>query len=53
LIKLIFEIAIGYVIGQILWEFLLAAAQWTGRAVVRGFTGMMRLVIEQRKASNG
>jgi hypothetical protein len=52
LIKLIVEIALGYVLGQILWELLLAAAQWTGRAVVRGFTTMMRMVIEQRKASN-
>ena len=44
--KLITCIAVGWVLGQILWEFLLAAAGWTGRAAVRAFASMMRTVSE-------
>jgi hypothetical protein len=50
-IKLITCIAVGWVVGQVLWEFLLAAAGWTGGAVVRAFASMMRLVMQERKAT--
>jgi hypothetical protein len=53
LIKLITEIALGYVVGNILWEILLAAALWSGRAAVRGVVGIFRMVVEQRKVGNG
>ena len=49
--KLIMCVAIGWVVGQILWEFLLVAAEWTGRAVVRAIAAIFRLAVQQRKAS--
>jgi hypothetical protein len=49
--KLITCVAIGWVLGQVLWEFLLIAAEWAGRAVVRGVAAIFRLAVQQRKAS--
>jgi hypothetical protein len=49
--KLIVCIAVGWVFGQVLWEFLLIAAEWTGRAVVRGVAAIFRLAVQQRQAS--
>ena len=48
---LIISIALGYVLGQILMEVLMVAAGWAGGAVVRALTGMLRQVIQQRKAA--
>jgi hypothetical protein len=39
-------VAVGSVLGQILWEFLLAGAVWAGGAVVRAVASMMRTVSE-------
>jgi hypothetical protein len=38
--KLILEIAIGYVAGEMLLELLGIVANWSGRALVRGFNSM-------------
>jgi hypothetical protein len=47
--KLIVCVAVGWVIGQILWEFLLVGAVWAGGAAVRAVESMMRLVVQERK----
>jgi hypothetical protein len=47
---LVISVALGYVLGQILWEFLLAAAGWAGKAMVIAFTSMLRLVMERKSA---
>jgi hypothetical protein len=44
--KLIVCVAVGWVVGQILWEFLLVAAGWAGGAVVRAFASVFRLMQE-------
>jgi hypothetical protein len=49
--KLITCIAVGYVSGQILMEVLMVAAGWAGGAVVRAFAGMLRQIMQQRKAT--
>jgi hypothetical protein len=49
--KLITCIAIGYVSGQVLMEILMIAAEWAGGAVVRGFAGILRLVMQQRRTA--
>jgi hypothetical protein len=47
--KLITCIAVGWVLGQIFWEFLLVGAGWTGRAALGAFASMMRPVMQERK----
>jgi hypothetical protein len=56
LVKLILAIALGYVLGQLLWEILGIAvdraARVTGRAIalLRIMTNWQREVVAQRKA---
>jgi hypothetical protein len=51
--KLIVCIAVGFVAAQILWEFLLVAAGWAGKAAVIAFTSLLRFVVmQQRKGSS-
>jgi hypothetical protein len=50
LIRLIVSIALGIVLGNVLWELLLESARWAGQASVRAVAFVLRRVAEAPRA---
>jgi hypothetical protein len=46
--KLILAIAVGIVLGNVLWEVLLLVANWAGQVFVKAFAGMLRIVFQAK-----
>ncbi|MGH3429724.1 MAG: hypothetical protein ACRDQZ_19505 [Mycobacteriales bacterium] len=47
--KLVLEIACGYVLGQVMFEILGNVVSWIGKLVVRLVVGVFGIVAEQRR----
>ena len=57
MIKIILGSAIGFLLGQVVWEGLLVASHWAGRMVVRRVVRMAKqskeVVIHDVKSNSG